>query len=159
VLFAILVMSLTLRMLAAQHQAGDAGLKEAALRTAVVEQVELIRAKLIMCASNYPAGNNGLGYRLPYPAAPASGLVSDLQCPGAPAGWQTFWNGTDGVFAPKPLQGMSAWSYVHDATGIRVAISVQHSTSSLQAGLRSAALALGSQASVAGSTLTVTLCD
>ena len=157
VLFAIALISLSIAALSRANTASDAGRKQAEVRDDLVQQAELIRAKLIACSLNYPAGDNGLGFRLAFPARPTSGEVPDLQCPGAPIGQTSLWLGNDGIYAPKRLVGLSTWQYAHDATSMRISISITSSTPYLTAGMNGAALKFGAQATVSDGVLTITL--
>jgi hypothetical protein len=137
------------------NQAAD-GKRVADLRDAVVAQASLIRSKLLACTMTYPGGNNGLGFRLAFPAAPTGGLVADLLCPGTGTNInKPLWSTSDGIYAPRTLNGLSAWSYAHDAASIRIRISATGSGNVPTAALNNAALRYGAQASVSNGTLTV----
>ena len=158
VLFAISLISISMAVLARSNSTSDSGRKQAEVRDDLVQQAELIRAKLIACSVNYPAGNNGTGLRATYPATPVNSEVADLVCPGAPAGATALWSGLDGIYSPKVLTGFSTWKFSNDTTSMRIVITINSSTPSLQAGLRSAALKLGEQANTtANSVLILTL--
>ena len=136
------------------NQATD-GKRVAQLRDSVVSQASLIRSKQMSCTTTYPGGNNGLGFRLAFPAAPVSGLVADLLCPGNPNTNKSLWSTADGIYAPQTLNGLSAWSYSHDAASIRIIISVTGSGNVPTAALNNAVLRYGPQASMANGTLTI----
>jgi hypothetical protein len=145
-------------VLARTKNASDAGRRQAEVRDDLVQQAELIRSKLIACSLNYPAGNNGTGIRVTYPATPVNLEVGDLACPGAPVGSTALWSGSDGIYAPKLLIGFSTWKFSNDSSSMRIAITINSPTPSVQAGLQSAALKLGGQASTtANSVLTLTI--
>lgn len=87
----------------------------------VLHQGELVRAQILLCGTMYPGGNNGSGFRVRYPAAPVSGLVRDLECPGVPSGGnRNLWSGARGVTLPPPPRGMQEWRYANDATSMRI---------------------------------------
>jgi hypothetical protein len=77
----------------------------------LVAQAQLIVQRIAKCATDYPAGDNGTAYHLPYPKdANGSALaVSALRCPGN--GDKNLWSGSDGVYAPTPITGFGAWTY------------------------------------------------
>jgi len=135
------------------------GKKMASLRDEVVGQAGLIRSKLLACTILYPGGNNGLGFRLAFPVTPASGLVSDLLCPGNPNTNKSLWTSSDGVFSPRQLNGFSVWSYTHDVTSVRISITATGSGNVPTAALNNSLLRLGSQASITGSTFTVVVAN
>lgn len=115
-------------------------------------QAALIRSRVLACAIDYPAGDNGSGFQPRYPAAPTATAVSTLLCPGS---GRNLWNGDDGVNLPPALSGVAPWSYVNDATSIRIAVTAGNGERA--ALLVDAAAQLGPQAVVAGNTLTWTL--
>jgi hypothetical protein len=155
-LFAIsIVMLLTVWVVKTRDLYGS-GQQMADVRDSVLAQANLIRSKIIACTINFPAGNNGLGFRLPYPAPPGSGLVSDLDCPGAPTGAQGLWRGDDTIFMPPPPRGMSAWTFAHDATSIRISITATDLSTPVTAALDNVARRIG-QATYSTSTNTLAI--
>lgn len=118
----------------------------------VSAQAGLIRARILQCAIEYPAGNNATGFRLTYPAAAAITNVSALFCPGSAL---NLWSQSDGVFMPTVPSGFNAWQYTNDATSMRM--SITSTTTDRTAILPTIARILGAQASVVGSTLTWTI--
>lgn len=131
------------------------GRRQAEVRLQVLGQFEAIRMKILDCVISYPTGDNGSGYRPPYPAAPDNGLVSALDCPGAPSGAKSLWSGKDGVFYPKKIRGLGDWRYAHDADSVRLSIEVLDATDLVaMAGVKRAAERSGEQAAVVGNVLT-----
>lgn len=162
VLFVIALCSVVVAGLSRATINADAGRRQAEVSDTLVQQVEIIRSKILACGIAYPAGNNGLGYRTAFPASPGSGLVADLQCPGAPNGAQALWSGQDGIYAPREAVGLSAWQFAHDASSMRISIEVTRATPYLTAGMASAGRRLGLQAQVtkpaqSAGVLTITL--
>lgn len=134
------------------------GQNQAKVRDDLISQFETIRMKVFDCVLSYPGGNNGLGMRPAYPAAPASGLVQDLICPGAPVGAQSIWGGQDGVFYPPRIRGMGPWRYAHDAQSVRVFAQPTDAQDLVaNAGMVRAADRYASQASVSGGVITFVL--
>lgn len=127
-------------------------------REALLEQVSLIRARVIACAVSYPAGDPMTNVR--YPATPASTLVSDLNCPGNPATNKNLWSGTGGLTLPAAPRRFNNWTYSYNAsTGIRITISPLAGTSDANAigVLDTVVTRIGTSATRSGSTLAVTL--
>jgi hypothetical protein len=140
------------------HNAANTGERVERVREELLQQASLVQGKLIACMASWPGGDNGTGYRVAYPAALTATAVSALACPGAPAALQPLWHGADGVLPPRQMPDFGAWSYVNDATSMRVSITAANSYPYTTAALASAALRLGStQASISGSTLTIVL--
>lgn len=159
VLAGIALASVAIAGIARLNSANNTSERMATLRSDLVRQAELIRNMVVACKIKHPTGNNGTGFRVSFPGTPASQNVADLVCPGAPAGYQSLWNGRDAIVPPSPLVGMGPWKYVNDATSIRISIAVTEAVAFRTAALNSAALKFGSQASVTGSTLTITLAN
>lgn len=80
----------------------------------ITTQAHLIRQRVIQCNLRYPTPG--------FPTTPGSGLVSDLACPGAPAGYQSLWNSANNPSLPKSPSSHGEWSYANDADGIRITI-------------------------------------
>jgi hypothetical protein len=127
------------------------------VRDELLQQASTIRGKLLACVVQWPGGNNGTGHRIPYPAATVSAPVDGLECPGAPTALQPLWHGTDGVLVPRPMPDFGAWSYTNDATSMRLSIDAANAFTYTSAAMRSAALRLGTVATISGSTLTIVL--
>src|SRR5215207_8512244 len=72
VLFVIALCSVVVAGLSRATINADAGRRQAEVSDTLVQQVEIIRAKIVACGVGYPAGNNGLGYRTAFPATPGS---------------------------------------------------------------------------------------
>lgn len=158
-LFALAILSLTIAALARVNGQGADGKRMADTRDEVIQQVNLIRAKLIACSVYFPGGDNGLGYRLQLPVTPTSSLVVDAVCPGNPNTNKSIWSLSDGVYMPRSLTGLSSWSYKHDASSARISITAVSGGNAMTAALNNAALRFGVQASVSGSTLTLLIAN
>lgn len=87
----------------------------------LLAQVEVLKTKLFLCASIYPDGDNGIDSELhAYPAPSTSGnrdQVSNVTCPGAPAGANGLAFMGDGLPMPVPPPDFKPWEYEHKATG------------------------------------------
>ena len=126
-------------------------------RERMLAQRDLIFNTLILCRTIFPAGDNGNPARQQYPATPGDGKVASLVCPGqSPA---SIWSGDSRTLAPIPLPGFGGWTYVNDATSIRITTTATTSGSQFHQDLLDAVIAkVGSaQASRSGDTLTITL--
>jgi hypothetical protein len=83
-------------------------------------QADLIRTKITSCALRFPLGG--------WPAAPSTGLVRDLDCPGyhpvlATSTARNIWIGEyRPTFLPVPPSGLGEWNYLVTAQGISIAI-------------------------------------
>jgi hypothetical protein len=121
--------------------------------TQLVAQANLIRQKIVQCATEYPEGDNGTSYHKPYPSG-SGVLVSTLTCPGAPAGGNNLWSGIDGVFLPQTPTGFNSWVYTNDATSVRISIQTTNTAAYSTAMQQAAAKFTSSEASVSGNTLT-----
>jgi hypothetical protein len=157
-LLGLALLSLTLMVIARMNSQGVDGRRMAETRDEVVQQAGLIRSKLLACTIAFPGGDNGLGFRLQFPAAPVSGLVADTLCPGNPNANKAVWSQGDGVYMPRTLTNLSAWRIAHDATSVRISVTAQSGGWALAA-LNNAARRLGPQATVSGSTLTVVIAN
>ena len=78
----------------------------------LIAQASLIRGKIVECWL-VTQGRPTAGW----PATPASGLVSDLTCPGDPAASQNLWMGARPAPLPSPPLGFGAWTYAYSASG------------------------------------------
>lgn len=119
----------------------------------IVAQANLILQQIYGCVSNYPTGNNGGSFHLAYPATPTASLVSNLVCPGTSA---NLWTGVDGIYLPTMPGDFGAWTYTNDATSVRIATTTTNLTA-WQGAMTNAAAKFGAQASISGSTLTITV--
>jgi len=124
--------------------------------TQLVAQANLIRQKVTQCVIEYSEGDNGTGFHKTYPAG-TNVDVSTLTCPGAPAGSNNLWTGSDSVFLPNPPVGFNAWKYTNDATSVRISIQTTNVSGYGTAMSKAAAKFSSSEASVSGDTLTVTI--
>lgn len=118
----------------------------------VVAQASLIRSKLNACAVEYPSGDNGNGFRPPYPASLVPASVATRMCPGAAI---NLWSMGDAVSFPPTPAGTGGWQYVNDATSLRILLT--SNTAEMAALLGPAAARLGPQASTSGTSPNVTL--
>ncbi|WP_126223427.1 hypothetical protein [Burkholderia ambifaria] len=130
-------------------QSDTSGLRNQAYTNAaaqVATQANFIRARILLCGSDYPDGVNGTSYRPALPAAPTATAVSALICPGT---GQNLWVGTDGVTLPvAPAFMTSGWAYTNDGTSARLTITGDTRT------LTFAAQRLGADAALASNQLT-----
>lgn len=134
------------RLMTATDTVGVRNQAESNYASQVAAQANLIRSRILLCASDYPDGNNGTAYRPALPAAALEVDVSTLVCPGTT---QSLWNGTDGVtYPPTPKMTTTVWVYVNDAVSARLAIAGD------TAMLSKAAARLGPDATLSGSNLT-----
>lgn len=92
----------------------------------IASQLEVIRGKILLCAAVYPDGDHGqFDTRHAYPAPPVSQSyrdeISDVVCPGAPAGERLLANMPDGMPLPASPPEFEEWVYEHTETnGIRL---------------------------------------
>lgn len=114
----------------------------------VAAQAGLIRARILQCATDYPTGNNGTGFRITYPSGAAITNVSALTCPGSGL---NLWGQSDAVFMPTPPAGFGVWQFTNDVTSMRLSIAA--TTADRVAILPSIASLLGAQASVVSGSL------
>jgi hypothetical protein len=98
----------------------------------VVAQAMTIRSRILQCGADYPTGQNGTGFRVPFPGASTSAAVSSLVCPGNSLG---LWSWPDGVTAPPSIIGFTPWSYVNDASSMRLTITSTNAESASLSGL------------------------
>lgn len=96
----------------------------------IVAQTNLIRSLVAQCATDYPSGDNGTGFRINYPGATTLTSVSSLTCPGAP-GVPNLWSGTGGVFLPIAPVGFSAWQYINNGADAHIQIQATSNTGQL----------------------------
>ncbi|MDY7572983.1 hypothetical protein [Actimicrobium sp. CCI2.3] len=128
-----------------------------ATKDQMVAQRDLIANLLVLCRAVYPDGNNGTAFHPSYPATPSSpSTVSALICPKSGL---SIWSGDASATQLRPLTGFTPWSYINDATSIRIAITANEAGSTFYRNLLDAVIAkIGSaQATRSGDTLTVTL--
>jgi hypothetical protein len=121
-------------------------------------QSALILNTLLLCGVVYPNGDGtGTGPRSKYPATPADGLVSSLVCPGQSP--SLLWSGDAFAIAPLALPGFSAWTYINDATSIRITTTANNTNVQYYQDLLDAVVKkVGANQGVrSGDTLTITL--
>lgn len=157
VLFAITIMSLAIAALARMRNGADNGVQMEKVKETLVQQADLIRSKLLVCATSFPNGDNGSGVHPTYPATPSSGLVKDLACPGQGAVIGNLWKGTDGIYEPPSIVELTGWQYINDATSVRITNSASASYAPILAGFTNAGKSIGPQASVSSGSITVTI--
>jgi hypothetical protein len=118
----------------------------------LVAQAQLILHRITKCATDYSNGNNGTAFHKAYPvdAHPGALAVDLLVCPGSS---QNLWSGADGVYAPAPINGFTAWGYINDSTAV---ISIQTLQPAIYAGAIAAA---ASKIGIAASTTTTSSAD
>ena len=129
------------------------------IKEAMISQADLIWNQLLLCQTLFPTADNGSGngVRLQYPATPADSAVASISCPGqSPA---VIWSGDYRAMAPRPLAGFGPWTYVNDATSIRISTTAVNANVPYYRDLMDAvASKLGAaQAVRSGDTLTITL--
>lgn len=138
--------------LVASPGANVAGLMSRQKTSQLVAQAEFIAQRIAKCATDYPAGNNGMALHKAYPADanPGSVAVSTLVCPG---NGQNLWSGVDGVYQPAPIADFSAWTY---QAGSPVSIAITANVSgAYTSAIADAAARLGSAAVATSDTLTL----
>ena len=114
----------------------------------LVAQASLIRSRILQCGIEYPEGDNGTGFRPPYPAEPnPSPSVSLLTCPGS---GQSLWDSADAVSMPTQVSGFSSWSYSNDAVGMSISTTAPASDYSGVANKVAAQLGADAVVSLAG---------
>jgi hypothetical protein len=124
-------------------------------KVALLEQATLVRSRIIGCAVSFPGGDNGTGFRLPYPPGTTPVAVRDLVCPGQD-GANNLWSGTGGLTLPAPPRIFNDWMYVNDASSMRISISAKTSGDATTLAIMDAiATRLGSGASRTGDVLTI----
>jgi len=107
-------------------------------------QVNVIRSAIMECAIEFPGGGGDLDAdgdidttdnpNNPYPVKPtftynpegakANDQVRNLSCTGAPSGSRNIFQGSKnkGRFLPPPPAGFAEWTYINDASGVRIQI-------------------------------------
>ncbi|GAA4030040.1 hypothetical protein [Actimicrobium antarcticum] len=126
-----------------------------ATKDQMVAQRDLIANMLVLCRAVYPDGNNGTGFHPSYPATPGDSLVASLLCPKP---MLSIWSGDASAMKPRPLAGFTPWTYVNDATSIRIAVTALDAGSTFYRNLLDAVIAkVGDQAVRNNDTLTITL--
>ena len=146
-LAALLVVGLTLEM--SDHTNINVMMSNNMVVQQAAAQASLIRGRILQCATDYPAGNNGTGFNITYPAAATAVAVSTLTCPGNSV---NLWLQSDGVTMPQAMPGFGAWQYLNNATGINISVTTTSAVGTNA--LPALATKLGGQASYSGSTLT-----
>lgn len=123
--------------------------------SALFAQQDKIRNAIVLCVVRYPSGNNGTTYNIKYPAGSTAVAVTSLTCPGDPNTNKSIWQGKNGGFLEAPPTGISAWTYINDATGIRFIVTSNGAADLNTALDRVAAKLSSTQATRSGNTLTV----
>jgi hypothetical protein len=121
----------------------------------LLDQISLIRNRIVLCTISYPSGDNGSGSRISYPSTPASKLVSDLTCPGQ-SGFNNLWVGTGGLTLPSPPIAYGPWMYANDAVSMRITITGVVAGDPIMRGiLDRVVVQIGSSASRSGDILSI----
>ena len=127
------------------------------VKNSLTDPYTISRSRISGCAITYPAGNNGTGFHLVYPATPASGLVADLTCPGQ-SGSNNLWYGTGGLTFAAQHRSFLPWRYVNDATNIRITITAAVANNPTLQGIMDVLVQrIGASASRSGDVLTIIL--
>ncbi|MFT5590252.1 MAG: hypothetical protein ACI9ZF_002437 [Bradyrhizobium sp.] len=128
-----------------------------ATKDQMVAQRDLIANLLVLCRTVYPDGDNGTGFHPSYPATPGGGLVTSLVCPKTAP--RSIWSGDASAMKPRPMAGFTPWSYINDATSIRIEITANEAASTFYQNLLDAVIVKigNAQAVRNGDTLTITL--
>ncbi len=126
-------------------------------KESLIAQTDLISNTLTLCRTIYPSGDNGTTFHPQYPATPGDGLVASISCPGQMP--EVIWSGDARSMAPRPLAGFAAWTYVNDATSIRIATTATNPGVPFYRDLMDAVVRkIGpAQAARSGDTMTITL--
>jgi hypothetical protein len=125
--------------------------------SALLEQSQLIRNRLLVCGVSFPAGDNGTGFHPIYPPTPVSGLLADAQCPGQPLP-NNLWTGSGGLRLPPSPHGFEQWRYQNDSTSVRVSIAPRVAGDASALGLVDKVIPrIGDSAARVGDALTVTI--
>lgn len=118
-------------------------------------QSNAIKSAVLECTFAFPNGGGDLdgngtinsadNDNVPYPLSPtdannpdgaaANDQVRNLQCPGAPAGQRSIYDGvgTTGRFLPPASNGFGEWTYINDTNGVRLQIIGPNDQAALQA--------------------------
>ena len=113
--------------------------------TAIIAQANLLRSKILDCASQ--SGDNLTANHKTYPTGSAV-AVTTITCP--TTGTPNVFTGTDGVFVPPPPTGFNAWIYTNDATSVRLQLKATSvaNAAGYNTAMNSAVTALGTAASI-----------
>lgn len=124
---AVILISLVTAAMLQSHVGQGKSIKVSKNINELSSQINLIRQQLILCATLYPDGNNGVLNSTPaFPGGTAS-TVSTLDCPGSPLSNKNLWTGKYGVFLPRQAPLFNDWTYTNDATGVYVQTSAKTS--------------------------------
>ena len=125
----------------------------------MIAQRDVIWSTSLLCKTIFPAGNNGngLGVRQQYPATPGDGSVASLVCPGQSP--TSIWSGDLTTMSPRALPGFGPWTYINDATSIRITTTALDAGSIFYQNLMDKVITRigATQASRSADTLTITL--
>lgn len=125
----------------------------------MIAQRDVIWSTLLLCKTIFPAGNNGNGFgvRQQFPATPVDGSVASLVCPGQSP--TSIWSGDLTTMSPRALPGFGPWTYVNDATSIRITTTALDAGSLFYQNLMDKVITRigATQASRSADTLTITL--
>jgi hypothetical protein len=112
--------------------------------TQMVAQANLLRQKILDCASQ--GGDNGSANHPAYPTG--SGVAAaTLTCP---YGGLSLLTGTDGVFLPPAPSGFNAWTYTNNVTNVTLRLQASSSVDATRNAnaMTSAAAKFGANASI-----------
>lgn len=127
----------------------------------LMAQVEVLKTKVFLCGAIYPDGDHGqFAARRPYPAPVNTDnrdLVSNVVCPGAPAGANTLASMSDGQPIPIPPPDFKPWEYQHTlSNGILLHLMPVHPNGAAQVRTR-LLRQLGTAASQSGDDIAILL--
>jgi len=151
-LFGAIILAAGLAFLLIGNGPNMAGMVAGQKSTQLIAQAQFIAQRIVKCATDYPAGNNGQASHINYPADgnPGAIPVAALVCPGS---GQNLWSGADGVYLPVAITDFSGWTYTN-ASPVVISVTAIR-PGQYTAAISDAATHLGSSAIASGDTLTV----
>lgn len=153
----IAILSVVIAALATLSRDSAQSRANLAASTAILDQVQLIRNRILVCGVSYPNGDNLTGIRTMYPSTPGSLLLSDAACPGQPLP-NNLWTGTGGLILPPVPPGYAPWRYENDSISMRLELQPLVPGQATALGIFDILLPrLGSGASRSGNVLSVVL--
>ena len=124
------------------------------IKDQMLSQTELTLSMLLLCRTLYPNGDNGTGFHPSYPGASTSVLLDSVVCPGQGS---SLWSGDSRAIAPRPLPGFTAFTYINDATSVRIETTATNPDQYYTELMNAVKAKFGDQATVAGNKLTIVL--